>query len=195
MRFVTTEIPGAMIVELDPHQDERGFFARIFCEEEFARAGIAMRAFQANLSHNAKAYTLRGMHFIASPHEEPKLVQCVRGRLWDVAVDLRPNSRAFGRAVGVDLSPETRRLFYIPPGCAHGFMTLMDQTDVLYLMGAAFVPGAGRGVRWNDPAFRIVWPADPRVISELDASYPDFQLRDAAENHERGHGRAAQCGS
>ena len=173
MRFVATEIPGAFIVELEPHRDERGFFARSFCEEEFAAAGISMHAVQANLSYNARARTLRGLHFQACG-EEPKLVQCVRGRVWDVALDLRPFSPAFGRSVGVELSPETGRLFFIPPGCAHGFLTLTDATDLLYLMGGAFIPGAGRGVRWNDPAFRVAWPAEPEVLSERDANYPDF---------------------
>lgn len=174
MRFVVTEIPGVMIVELDPHRDERGFFSRTFCEEEFVKAGISMRIVQANISHNPVARTLRGIHFQHSPHEEPKLVHCIRGRLWDVAVDLRPDSPTFGRSVGLELAPEMERLLYIPPGCGHGFITLEDQTDVLYLLGTAFVPGAGRGILWNDPAFSIPWPADPIVISERDASYPTF---------------------
>lgn len=173
MRFVATDIPGAVIVELEPHCDERGFFARSFCEAEFAAAGIRLHAVQANLSYNARARTLRGLHFQASG-EEPKLVQCVRGQVWDVALDLRPSSPAYGRSVGVALSPEARRLFFIPPGCAHGFLTLTDATDLLYLMGGAFIPGAGRGVRWNDPAFQVAWPAEPAVLSERDATYPDF---------------------
>jgi dTDP-4-dehydrorhamnose 3,5-epimerase len=173
MRFLETEIPGAFIVVLDAQCDERGFFARTFCEEAFAAAGIRMHALQANLSHNARARTLRGLHF-QTPYEEPKLVQCVRGQVWDVALDLRPSSPAYGRSVGVNLSPEARQLFFIPPGCAHGFLTLMDDTDLLYLMGAPFVQGRARGVRWNDPAFRIVWPAEPAILSERDASCPDF---------------------
>jgi dTDP-4-dehydrorhamnose 3,5-epimerase len=145
MRFIATDIPGAFIVALDTQCDERGFFARI----------------------------LRGLHF-QTPYEEPKLVQCVRGQVWDVALDLRPSSPAYGRSVGVTLSPETRQLFFVPPGCAHGFLTLADETDVLYLMGMPFMPDGQRGVRWNDPAFNVSWPAEPTVISPRDASYPDF---------------------
>jgi dTDP-4-dehydrorhamnose 3,5-epimerase len=173
MRFIATDIPGAFIVALDTQCDERGFFARIFCEEAFAAAGIPMKALQANLSYNARARTLRGLHF-QTPYEEPKLVQCVRGQVWDVALDLRPSSPAYGRSVGVTLSPETRQLFFVPPGCAHGFLTLADETDVLYLMGMPFMPDGQRGVRWNDPAFNVSWPAEPTVISPRDASYPDF---------------------
>jgi dTDP-4-dehydrorhamnose 3,5-epimerase len=163
-----------MIVELEAHRDERGFFARSFCAQEFADAGIQLQIVQANLSHNPEARTLRGIHSQYPPHEEPKLVQCVRGRLWDVAVDLRPNSPTYGRSVGVELSPDLERLFYIPPGCGHGFITLEDQTDVLYLMGAPFVPETGFGIRWNDPSFDIPWPTKPLLISERDASYPTF---------------------
>ena len=130
---------------------------------------------QANISHNAKAGTLRGLHYQAEPHGEPKIVHCVRGRIWDVAVDLRADSPTFREWVGVELSPEARRIFYIPRGCAHGFITLRDDTDVLYLMGAAFEPGAGRGVRWNDPAFGIRWPFEPAVLATRDASYEDFR--------------------
>jgi dTDP-4-dehydrorhamnose 3,5-epimerase len=179
MRFQETEIPGAFIVPLEPHCDERGFFARTFCEEAFATAGIPMHALQANLSYNVKARTLRGLH-LRTEYEEPKLVQCVRGQVWDVALDLRPFSPAYGRSVGMMLSPEARQLFFIPPGCAHGFLTLTDATDLLYLMGAPFVPGAGRGVRWNDPAFRIAWPVEPAVMSERDANFPDFVPIDRA---------------
>jgi dTDP-4-dehydrorhamnose 3,5-epimerase len=174
MRFLTTEIPGAFIVELDAHCDERGFFARTFCEEVFAAVGIHIKVLQANLSYNARARTLRGLHF-QTPYEEPKLVQCVRGKVWDVALDLRPSSPAYGRSVGVNLSPEARQLFFIPPGCAHGFITLTDETDVLYLVGAPFMPDCAYGVRWDDPAFRVPWPAEPAVLSARDASLPDFE--------------------
>ncbi|MCB5173558.1 dTDP-4-dehydrorhamnose 3,5-epimerase [Microvirga lenta] len=176
MRFTVTEIPGVVVVELDPHRDERGFFARSFCEEEFAKAGISMRVVQTSISHNPVARTLRGIHFQHPPYEEPKLVQCVRGRLWDVAVDLRANSPTYGRSLGIELAPERECLLYIPPGCGHGFITLEDRTDVLYFMGAAFVPGAGGGILWNDPAFSISWPVEPVVISERDASYPTFNV-------------------
>jgi dTDP-4-dehydrorhamnose 3,5-epimerase len=179
MRFRETKIPGAFIVTLEAHCDERGFFARTFCEEAFVAAGISFRAFQANLSYNAKARTLRGLHF-QTEYEEAKLVQCVRGEIWDVVLDLRPFSPAYGGSVGMMLSPEARQMFFIPSGCAHGFLTLTDATDVLYLMGAPFVGGAGQGVRWNDPAFEVVWPGEPRVMSERDANFPDFALIDRA---------------
>ena len=124
-----------------------------------------------------KAGTLRGLHFQAPPHEEAKLIQCVRGRVFDVAVDLRRHAPSFRRSVCTELSADGNRLFLIPKGCAHGFLTLEDNSDILYYMGDAFVPGVGQGVRWNDPAFEIPWPAAPRLISERDAAYPDFDRR------------------
>lgn len=174
MRFVTTPIIGAMIVELDIQSDARGHLARTFCEEEFSRAGINMRIVQTNISHNRKALTLRGLHYQAEPHGEPKIVQCVRGRIFDVAVDLRPQSPSYCRWTSVELSADSNQVFYIPPGCAHGFLTLEDNCDIVYLMGAPFAPESGRGVRWNDPAFGITWPAQPQEISERDAHYSDF---------------------
>jgi dTDP-4-dehydrorhamnose 3,5-epimerase len=140
----------------------------------FAKAGAAMRIVQANISRNPKAGTLRGLHFQAPPHEEAKLVQCVRGRIFDVAVDLRRHSPSFRRSVCTELSGDGNRMFLIPKGCAHGYLTLEDDSDILYYMGDAFVPGVGQGVRWNDPAFSIPWPAAPRLISPRDAAYPDF---------------------
>lgn len=163
-----------MIVELEGHTDARGYFARTFCEEEFAKAGLAMRIVQANISRNPRARTLRGMHYQGEPHGEPKIVQCVRGRIYDVAVDLRPRSPTYRHWASVELAPDNDRLFYIPPGCAHGFLTLETNSDIVYLMGAAFVPGSGRGVRWDDPAFAIEWPAAPTEISERDAGYEAF---------------------
>lgn len=174
MRFVATEVDGARIVELDGHRDSRGYFARTFCEQEFAQAGIGMRVVQTNFSQNPARLTLRGMHYQAAPHGEPKIVQCVRGRIFDVAVDLRPQSPTFRRWAGVELGPVTNRVFYIPEGCAHGFLTLEVDSDIVYLMGAPYVPGSGRGVRWNDPAFGIAWPGAPAEISERDRDYPNF---------------------
>lgn len=176
MRFQPTDIDGAFFVELDIHEDERGLFARTFCEDAFAKAGVALRTVQANISRNPARGTLRGMHFQAPPHEESKLIQCVRGRVFDVAIDLRRDMRSYGRCVWSELSADGNRLFLIPKGCAHGFLTLEDNSDVLYYMGDAFVPGSGQGVRWNDPAFKIPWPAAPRLISERDATYPDYDL-------------------
>jgi len=175
VRFHETPLHGVVLIELEPAEDERGSFARTFCEDEFARAGIAMRARQINLSHNARAGTLRGLHYQDAPHGENKVVQCVRGRVFDVVLDLRRQSPTYRCWHGVELAPQLRRTIFIPEGCAHGFLTLEDSSDLFYLMGNSFVPEAGRGVRWNDPAFRIEWPVRPQVISTRDASYPDFQ--------------------
>lgn len=174
MRFSVTAITGMLQIELDAAEDERGFFARTYCEEAFARAGVEMRIRQMSVSHNRDAFTLRGLHYQASPHGESKVVHCVRGRIFDVAADLRPNSPTYRKWVGVELAPQLRRLLYIPEGCAHGFMTLEESSDLIYAMGHTFVAEASRGVRWDDPAFNIGWPAAPRVISARDASYPDF---------------------
>ena len=174
MRFVATAVAGAFIVERDVHTDERGSFERSFCEAEFADAGIAFRAVQMNLSRNASSGTLRGMHYQPAPHAEAKLVQCVRGRILDVALDLRPDSPTYLSHAEVELDAVGHRSLFIPEGVAHGFLTLVDDCDVLYHMGSTFVAGAGAGVRWDDPAFGITWPAPPRLISDRDATYPDF---------------------
>jgi dTDP-4-dehydrorhamnose 3,5-epimerase len=176
MRFSHTKIPGAVIVTPDTHRDHRGFFSRLFCEDSFAAAaGIALHPRQINLSHNARAKTLRGLHFQEAPHAEAKLVRCVRGRAFDVALDLRPDSPAYGLSVGIELSEADGKEIFIPAGCAHGFLTLADDTDLLYLMGAPENPAAARGVRWNDPAFAIAWPDEPAILSERDRNFPDFE--------------------
>lgn len=174
MHFVPTQIDGALVVELEGYSDSRGYFARTFCEEEFAKAGISMRVVQANVSRNPRQFTLRGLHYQEEPHGEAKIVQCVRGRVYDVAVDLRAQSPSYRRWVSVELSPEVNRVFYIPRGCAHGFLTLEPDSDIVYLMGAPFMPGTGHGVRWNDPAFGIEWPTHPIEISERDAGYAAY---------------------
>jgi dTDP-4-dehydrorhamnose 3,5-epimerase len=175
MRFSPTTIEGVTLIEFEPAEDTRGFFARAFCEEQADRAGIALRARQINLSHNRNAFTLRGMHYQAAPHTETKIIQCVRGRAYDVALDLRLESASYRRWIGFELSSDRPRSLFIPEGCAHGFLTLEADTDLLYLMGTAYVAEAACGVRWNDPAFAIQWPAEPRVISERDASFPDYE--------------------
>jgi dTDP-4-dehydrorhamnose 3,5-epimerase len=175
MRFESTALPGVLVIELDAQEDTRGFFARTFCEEAFARAGLALRPRQINLSHNAKALTLRGMHYQAPPHGESRVVQCIRGRIFDVALDLRPDSPSCRGWFGIELAPELRRMVIIPEGCAHGFLTLQDDSDVLYLMGQSYAPEAQRGVRWDDPAFGIAWPAKPSLMSPRDGSFPDFE--------------------
>ena len=177
MRFKQTPLPGAWVVELQLLEDERGWFARTFDAKEFEARGMNPDVAQCNASFNARRDTLRGMHYQAEPHGESKLVRCVRGAIFDVAVDLRPGSPAFRRWHGVELSAENHRAFYIPPGLAHGFQTLTDDCEVLYEMGHRYVPESARGVRWDDPAFAIEWPAarDERTISERDRAYPDFQ--------------------
>jgi dTDP-4-dehydrorhamnose 3,5-epimerase len=172
MRFSKTVLDGVLLIELDAAEDERGYFARTFCDGEFAGAGIDLTPRQINLSHNRDAFTLRGMHYQNAPHGEDKLVQCVRGRVFDVALDLRRESPSFRKWFGVELTPDARRLLFIPKGCAHGYLTLEGSSDLLYAVGTPYMPSAARGVRWNDPAFGIAWPASPRVILERDASYP-----------------------
>jgi len=176
MRFAPTEIEGVVIVDLDVVSDERGSFSRLHCPQEFAAAGTPFAPQQTSLSRNARARTLRGMHYEAAPHEEAKLVRVVRGRIFDVALDLRPGSPTFRRWTGMELSAENGRALLIGKGMAHGFITLEDDTDVLYQIDRIFEPGHGAGVRWNDPAFAIAWPATPLVISERDAGYPDFAV-------------------
>ncbi len=174
MKFRDTEIDGVRLVELEPHTDERGSFARSYCAQEFADAGIPMTVVQTNISRNTRRGTLRGLHYQAEPAPEPKLVRCTAGRVFDVAVDLRPDSPSFCRWTAVELDVDAYNGMYIPSGCAHGFLTLSENTEVTYLMGAAYVAELARGVRWNDPAFAIAWPFEPTTLSERDAAYPDF---------------------
>jgi dTDP-4-dehydrorhamnose 3,5-epimerase len=175
MRFTHLVLEGAVLVQLEPHRDDRGLFARSYCAHEFAAAGLPTHWPQMNVSGNLRAGTLRGMHFQRPPHEEPKLVRCTRGAVLDVIIDLRPASPSFRRHLALTLDAAAGDALYIPPGFAHGFQTLADETDVLYLMGAEFEPGAQDGVRWDDPAFDIAWPLPPTAISARDAAYPDFR--------------------
>jgi dTDP-4-dehydrorhamnose 3,5-epimerase len=175
--FVETPVVGALVVEAQRIEDERGFFARTFSNEEFAARGLDARVDQCSTSFNARAGTLRGLHYQAPPHGEAKLVRCTRGAIYDVAVDLRPGSSSYLRWLGVELTAENGRGLFVPEGCAHGFQTLVDATEVLYQMSTPYVPTAGRGVRWDDPAFGIEWPPPPpdgRTMSARDADYPDF---------------------
>jgi dTDP-4-dehydrorhamnose 3,5-epimerase len=172
MRFEETELAGAFLVRLEPHVDTRGFFARTFCEEEFAARGLPTRFPQCNLSRNARAGTLRGMHYNAAPHREAKLVRCTAGAIWDVIVDMRAGSPTRLRWVGVELDAERQDALFIPEGFAHGFITLRDGTDVTYQMGRAYVAGAARGLRWDEPRLGIRWPRPPAVLSERDATWP-----------------------
>lgn len=174
MKFTPTVLPGVYLVDLEPIEDERGFFARSWCQEEFSALGLDGNLAQCNISYNRARGTLRGMHYQAEPHGEAKLVRCTRGAIHDVAVDLRPGSPAYLHHLGVELSADNRRAFFIPAGLAHGFQTLTPDTEVFYQMSRAYVPGASRGVRWNDPAFGIAWPDDERTISDRDRTWPDF---------------------
>jgi dTDP-4-dehydrorhamnose 3,5-epimerase len=177
MRFIQTPLPGAWVIELDELSDERGWFARTFDAEEFAARGLNPAVVQCNTSYNARLGTLRGMHYQTEPHGESKLVRCVRGAIFDVALDIRPDAATHGRWHGVELSAENRRAFYIPAGLAHGFQTIADDSEVIYQMGHRYVPDAARGVRWDDPAFGIEWPSPPkcgRLISERDLAFPDW---------------------
>lgn len=174
MRIVATPLEGVRLVEASPVGDERGLFARIYDEEAFGAAGLPTHWPQLNLSWNPTRGTLRGMHFQAGEHAEPKLVRCTRGRIHDVAIDLRPGSASFRRWFAVELDAERRNALYVPPGCAHGFLTLTDEAEVLYMMGAAYHAPSARGVRWDDPAFAVDWPFSPVLIGERDASWPDF---------------------
>ncbi len=174
MIFEPTIISGVALVDIDRHIDERGFFARTWCAEEFAAVGLPHALVQCSLSWNVARHTLRGMHWQESPHGEGKLVRCTRGAILDVIVDLREDSGTYLEHVGVQLDQENRRVLFVPPGVAHGFLTLAERTEVLYQMDTAHVPTAARGARWNDPAFAITWPAPPAVISERDRDYADY---------------------
>jgi dTDP-4-dehydrorhamnose 3,5-epimerase len=174
LKFIETRLAGAFVIELEPQVDERGFFARAFCEREFAAHGLCARYPQSNLSGSLRAQTLRGMHYQAAPHREAKLVRCVSGAIHDVVADLRADSPTRYQWVAVELTARNRRALYVPPGFAHGFLTLEEEAEVLYQMGEFYVPEAARGFRFDDPRFAIAWPRPPLVISERDRGYPDF---------------------
>ena len=176
MIFTPTELEGAWIVDVEPRADERGFFARAWDRLEFAERGLATELAQCNLSFNHRRGTLRGMHYQAAPHAEVKLIRCTRGAIYDVIVDLRPDSPTRARWVGVELTADNRRALYVPEGFAHGYQTLVDGTETYYHVSAFYAPSAERGVRWNDPAFAIEWPEpDPPVMSEKDRTWPDYR--------------------
>ncbi|MET0271928.1 MAG: dTDP-4-dehydrorhamnose 3,5-epimerase family protein [Phenylobacterium sp.] len=175
MRFAPTRIAGVVVVDIDAHADERGAFARLHCPDEFAAAGHPFVPAQTSLSRNPAAGTLRGLHHQPAPHAETKLVRAVRGRIFDVALDLRPDSATWRQWTAAELSAENGRALLIPPGVAHGFLTLEPDTDVLYQISPRFEPGHEAGVRWNDPAFGIQWPTAPALLSPRDASYPDHR--------------------
>ncbi|MGB7761576.1 MAG: dTDP-4-dehydrorhamnose 3,5-epimerase [Bryobacteraceae bacterium] len=175
MTFEKTKLPGVLEIRVERKPDERGFFARSWCQREFEGNGLNPRLVQCSISFNAQKGTLRGMHYQAAPNEEAKVVRCTRGALYDVVVDLRRNSPTFGDWVAVVLSAASRNMVYVPEGCAHGFLTLDDETEVLYQMSEFYSAESARGVRWDDPGFRILWPGEVRVISERDRTYPNFE--------------------
>jgi dTDP-4-dehydrorhamnose 3,5-epimerase len=175
MKYHETKLPGVFEISIEPMADERGFFARSWCEKEFEAHGLNPALVQCNISVNKRKGTLRGVHYQVAPHSETKLVRCTRGAIFDVIVDLRSDSPTFKQWVGIVLTAEKRTMAYVPEGCAHGFLTLDDDTEVFYQMSQFYNTEAGRGVRWNDPAFAIDWPAKVEVISERDGAYPNFE--------------------
>ena len=175
MRFHSTPLDGAIIIDLEPASDERGFFARTFCSREFSNHGLVSSFVQSNTAVSSKKATLRGIHYQTHPFEEVKVVRCIAGAIFDVIVDLRPNSSTFAHWYGVKLDVAKRRMIYVPEGFGHGYVTLEDNTEVLYNVSQFYTPAHERIVRWNDPLFAIRWPLEPLVISSKDANQPDFE--------------------
>jgi dTDP-4-dehydrorhamnose 3,5-epimerase len=175
MQFTETRVRGAFAIDLDPRTDERGFFARAWCRNEFQKQGLTAQIAQVNVSSNPEKGTLRGLHFQLPPFQEAKTVSCTQGALYDVVVDLRPDSPSFLRWAAVELTAGNRRMFYIPEGCAHGFQTLAAETEVLYFISEFYSPAHARGVRYNDPAFGIDWPLPAAALSEADRNWPDYE--------------------
>ncbi|HEX8336356.1 MAG TPA: dTDP-4-dehydrorhamnose 3,5-epimerase [Pyrinomonadaceae bacterium] len=178
IKFTPSSLAGAFVIDPERFDDERGFVARCFSEEEFAAHGVSVRLVESNISFNLRRHTVRGMHFQRPPREQAKLVRCTAGAIYDVIIDLRPGSATYGRWEGVELTAENRRMLFIPGGFAHGFQTLADSTEVFYQVSDVYAPDCADGVRWDDPAFRIEWPTTAGVtVNERDGSYPDFDVR------------------
>jgi len=173
--YTATELPGALIVDLEIREDERGHFTRTWCRREFEEHGLPGSVVQCSMSFTRRRGTLRGLHYQVAPHAEDKLVRCTHGAIWDVVVDLRPESPSYLQHLGVELRADTGRALFVPKGFAHGFQTLEDATQVFYQMTEFHVPDAGGGVRWNDPAFGIQWPVRNPILHPRDAGYPDFR--------------------
>ena len=175
MRFTETCVTGAYLIEPEPHLDARGFFARLWCREEFAARGLHAEFEQCNDSFSARRWTLRGLHYQIAPYAEVKLVRCVRGAVFDVLVDLRPESPTFSRWFGTELTADNRMMVYVPEGCAHGYLTLADASEVVYPVSRPYRPDAERGIRWNDPWFNVQWPATEAItLSAKDRQWPDY---------------------
>ena len=174
MKFQETPLKDAYLIDLEKRGDDRGFFARVFCTNEFKDHGLIESFVQVNNSSSADVGTLRGMHYQLAPHRETKVVRCIKGSLWDCIVDLRPESPTFKQWFGAELSAENRTMMYAPQGFAHGFITLQPDTEAFYFTDAFYAPDAERGLRYNDPAIGIEWPTEPKVLSDKDANWPDF---------------------
>ena len=175
MVFKENKLKGAYIVEGEPIKDDRGFFARTFCKEEFTRHQLDPCVAQCSISFNTKKGTLRGMHYQTKPYEEVRLVRCTRGRIFDVIIDLRPQSPTHKHWDAVELTADNRLMLYVPKGFAHGFQTLEDNTEVFYQMSEFYAPEFARGLRWNDPVFAIAWPLDNPILSARDRTFPNFE--------------------
>ena len=174
MIFTKLALDGAFLVELKKIEDPRGFFARAFCQREFEQHGLNPRLVQCNISFNPARATLRGMHYQRAPFAEVKLVRCIRGGIYDVIIDLRRDSPTYRQWQGVELTAGNRRMLYVPEGFAHGYLSLTEDSEVFYQVSEFYAPGSEAGIRWNDPAFAIKWPVEPRVISDKDLAHPDF---------------------
>ena len=176
MRFIELSVQGAYRIEIEPNRDERGLFARTWCVEEFSKQELVSKIVQCSISFNERSGTLRGLHFQAAPFEEAKVVRCTSGAIYDVVLDLRPSSPTFKQWSAIELTASSRQMVYIPRGVAHGFQTLTNSSETLYMVSESYHPESARGVRWNDPAFKVQWPNADRIISHKDQSYPDFLL-------------------
>ena len=174
MIFTETKLKGAYILDLEKHGDDRGFFARSFCKKEFEQYGLVSDVVQTNVSHSVKKGTLRGMHYQLAPHQETKLVRCTQGALHDVIIDLRKDSPTYKQWIGVELTADNHKMLFVPRDFAHGFLTLEEHTEITYEVSEFYTPEAESGLRWNDPAFGIEWPATVHEISDKDANWPDY---------------------
>ncbi len=176
MLFTETQLTGAYIIEIEKLKDNRGFFARSWCQNEFEKHGLNARIVQANVSYNKKKGTMRGMHYQKAPYEETKLVRCTRGAIYDVIIDLRPTSPTFTQWIGVELTAGNYKMLFVPENFAHGFQTLTDDSEVIYQVSQFYTPGSESGIRWDDPAFKINWPVEIQVISDKDKSWSNYIL-------------------
>ncbi|GAB6194416.1 dTDP-4-dehydrorhamnose 3,5-epimerase [Desulfocastanea catecholica] len=177
MNITKTAVDGALLLEFQAYEDERGFFTRTFCAREFAKAGLPVNMVQANHAGSVARGTLRGLHYQMAPYEEAKLLRCIKGAVYDVVVDIRPASKTYGLWFGAELTASNRRMMFVPCGCAHGYLTLANDSEVYYLVSEFYESSAEKGVRWNDPAFNITWPiTEDLIISEKDKVWPDFKL-------------------